>query len=117
MIRRPPRSTLFPYTTLFRSMITTHAISITIRSPRHQSPKQLGAIFDGAIIGSSNRERGNDGLSVGPDVEPRRLVVDRGRIKFGIHDVDGEAIGACKPLDLIAAVDDLLALEALKLVD
>src|SRR2546421_8245566 len=23
MIRRPPRSTLFPYTTLFRSMITT----------------------------------------------------------------------------------------------
>src|SRR2546430_8963087 len=25
MIRRPPRSTLFPYTTLFRSMIGSHA--------------------------------------------------------------------------------------------
>src|SRR5258708_30687960 len=25
MIRRPPRSTLFPYTTLFRSMIQAHA--------------------------------------------------------------------------------------------
>ena len=25
MIRRPPRSTLFPYTTLFRSNIGTHA--------------------------------------------------------------------------------------------
>src|SRR2546427_12817517 len=24
MIRRPPRSTLFPYTTLFRSMVLTH---------------------------------------------------------------------------------------------
>src|SRR3989449_2090202 len=24
MIRRPPRSTLFPYTTLFRSLLTTH---------------------------------------------------------------------------------------------
>src|SRR2546430_10397620 len=24
MIRRPPRSTLFPYTTLFRSMLTNH---------------------------------------------------------------------------------------------
>src|SRR3712207_9534803 len=24
MIRRPPRSTLFPYTTLFRSALTTH---------------------------------------------------------------------------------------------
>src|SRR2546427_11508229 len=27
MIRRPPRSTLFPYTTLFRSMIIKHAES------------------------------------------------------------------------------------------
>src|SRR5436189_3915853 len=25
MIRRPPRSTLFPYTTLFRSLLTHHA--------------------------------------------------------------------------------------------
>src|SRR2546430_5849056 len=25
MIRRPPRSTLFPYTTLFRSVLTSHA--------------------------------------------------------------------------------------------
>src|SRR2546422_4003446 len=25
MIRRPPRSTLFPYTTLFRSSVTVHA--------------------------------------------------------------------------------------------
>src|SRR5258706_9954877 len=25
MIRRPPRSTLFPYTTLFRSLLETHA--------------------------------------------------------------------------------------------
>src|SRR2546427_7280147 len=33
MIRRPPRSTLFPYTTLFRSIVqgagTTYAVSIT----------------------------------------------------------------------------------------
>src|SRR2546430_8972472 len=27
MIRRPPRSTLFPYTTLFRSVATEHAVS------------------------------------------------------------------------------------------
>src|SRR2546430_11372380 len=26
MIRRPPRSTLFPYTTLFRSLATQHAV-------------------------------------------------------------------------------------------
>src|SRR3712207_8381279 len=28
MIRRPPRSTLFPYTTLFRSMIRLRSISL-----------------------------------------------------------------------------------------
>src|SRR5256886_10197797 len=27
MIRRPPRSTLFPYTTLFRSPYTTHSVN------------------------------------------------------------------------------------------
>src|SRR3712207_8455490 len=32
MIRRPPRSTLFPYTTLFRSM--TEVASTTERSPK-----------------------------------------------------------------------------------
>src|SRR3546814_4152543 len=34
MIRRPPRSTrtytLFPYTTLFRSLLTTHDVAVTI---------------------------------------------------------------------------------------
>src|SRR3989441_5656552 len=28
MIRRPPRSTLFPYTTLFRSMVISHDLSL-----------------------------------------------------------------------------------------
>src|SRR2546430_10430883 len=38
MIRRPPRSTLFPYTTLFRSALKTHVEKhageyLTIKSP------------------------------------------------------------------------------------
>src|SRR3712207_7858308 len=32
MIRRPPRSTLFPYTTLFRSLITTRGVATTAGS-------------------------------------------------------------------------------------
>src|SRR5688572_32113979 len=35
MVRRPPRSTLFPYTTLFRSWISTAAY------PRHLEPRSL----------------------------------------------------------------------------
>src|SRR5258708_22909891 len=31
MIRRPPRSTLFPYTTLFRSRIALHAGPLAVR--------------------------------------------------------------------------------------
>src|SRR5690348_18042041 len=33
MIRRPPRSTLFPYTTLFRSRATARGRTRTVRSP------------------------------------------------------------------------------------
>src|SRR2546427_12385394 len=40
MIRRPPRSTLFPYTTLFRSAAATRAASME----RH-SPLRLEAFF------------------------------------------------------------------------
>src|SRR2546422_3962953 len=35
MIRRPPRSTLFPYTTLFRSYVVTVAADEITRSPLH----------------------------------------------------------------------------------
>src|SRR2546422_5214191 len=34
MIRRPPRSTLFPYTTLFRSVLRAPALSHRLLAPR-----------------------------------------------------------------------------------
>src|SRR5258708_8004312 len=37
MIRRPPRSTLFPYTTLFRSL-PERAVSLLYVTPSHQFP-------------------------------------------------------------------------------
>src|SRR3712207_9289197 len=33
MIRRPPRSTLFPYTTLFRSVVAVPALSLRTKQP------------------------------------------------------------------------------------
>src|SRR3989449_10676372 len=33
MIRRPPRSTLFPYTTLFRSLIRSRSPTMTVEPP------------------------------------------------------------------------------------
>src|SRR3712207_7036370 len=53
MIRRPPRSTLFPYTTLFRSMRVCHV------SP-HLPPDQAANALLPAQIGAWSRARGID---------------------------------------------------------
>src|SRR3712207_8147082 len=40
MIRRPPRSTLFPYTTLFRSPPAGLLLGLPLRRPRHRRQHQ-----------------------------------------------------------------------------
>src|SRR3712207_9008461 len=57
MIRRPPRSTLFPYTTLFRSRGE-------LRGGERERPGRLGALVDvaaGAQLGLPGAERGHRG--------------------------------------------------------
>src|SRR5690554_8137746 len=46
MIRRPPRSTLFPYTTLFRSDIVTSITKIPDRIKREVYLKETSRIMD-----------------------------------------------------------------------
>src|SRR3712207_7143155 len=41
MIRRPPRSTLFPYTTLFRSRVGVAAVEQVGRRPPRHLPRHL----------------------------------------------------------------------------
>src|ERR1035437_10511959 len=45
MIRRPPRSTLFPYTTLFRSLHVLHQLRLArlhhLRDPPHRAARLL----------------------------------------------------------------------------
>src|SRR5260370_40511242 len=47
MIRRPPRSTLFPYTTLFRSAFTASAVAAEWKL----NGAQLGVLFSAGLIG------------------------------------------------------------------
>src|SRR3989475_5137578 len=55
MIRRPPRSTLFPYTTLFRSAeVPTH--SVVIFSAKTSEPPKCSKIF-GQVSESLQRSR------------------------------------------------------------
>src|SRR5688572_31924860 len=55
MIRRPPRSTLFPYTTLFRSWIKEYLVErvTTVKAVYEQkesyTDEEVTAILDGAL--------------------------------------------------------------------
>src|SRR2546425_8586172 len=52
MIRRPPRSTLFPYTTLFRSVgLERRGVSLSIFSVKDPNP---GPIHDGVALVRAN---------------------------------------------------------------
>src|SRR2546430_11447532 len=57
MIRRPPRSTLFPYTTLFRSSRLVGA-SVAIRIPEHQDVARLPACdVHAPVVGHRKQDR------------------------------------------------------------
>src|SRR3712207_9483729 len=53
MIRRPPRSTLFPYTTLFRSSWCQHQLGGIPEWPKGADCKSVAFRFDGSNPSSS----------------------------------------------------------------
>src|SRR2546430_13073547 len=56
MIRRPPRSTLFPYTTLFRSVLCHGPISLLSALPN--STEVVGALAAGDAAGAHAKAQG-----------------------------------------------------------
>src|SRR5947208_4691298 len=49
MIRRPPRSTLFPYTTLFRSVLDERKIGFSVEPHGFSFPYPIECTGDGAL--------------------------------------------------------------------
>src|SRR2546430_17689168 len=85
MIRRPPRSTLFPYTTLFRSLITGDP-------PKMGPYPDATAVFDIDAIGLTNMVNlMNHGLDLGgnPFGEPTCFTIGVG-VNPGHLDLDYE---------------------------
>src|SRR2546422_8453355 len=70
MIRRPPRSTLFPYTTLFRSALVVE------RDQDHAVP---GALLHGEL----RAERGDEAVALG-DRKSTRLNSSHGYISYAV---------------------------------
>src|SRR3989475_12180501 len=82
MIRRPPRSTLFPYTTLFRSLKLTVprgadfvplSVSVTVAVQGVEPPRGIS----GAAQLTTDRERGGWGKSAG--LRGRRVIKKKRR--------------------------------------
>jgi len=73
MIRRPPRSTLFPYTTLFRSQ--NDAVSYGIGADLSVNKWQLNQVFAGyaGYIGN-----GDSPMTYRLDLQRRNKVLDYG---------------------------------------
>src|SRR2546430_14166612 len=65
MIRRPPRSTLFPYTTLFRSLADAEDTD---------APRIVDVVVDGALD-TARLHRADDGLGVAAPREHLELHV------------------------------------------
>src|SRR5258707_13767167 len=86
MIRRPPRSTLFPYTTLFRSCLADVLVLVAaalldehgLVDARILKVPQMGAQLircADAVVGAGRGQRMPGLFEIGPDVGTSRLVL------------------------------------------
>src|SRR2546429_7023944 len=105
MIRRPPRSTLFPYTTLFRSVLGSPFLSQLIEAIRTRaarlslgllapasassplSRRERGTLKDSLTVagGEDGRERGDDGVDLPIPVRDGTVKSSKG--KLAVHPV------------------------------
>src|ERR1041384_5301157 len=87
MIRRPPRSTLFPYTTLFRS--AGHSLAFGLLGAR--GDRRLGDIHAEGSLGAGLEHPERECSDAGPDVEQR---VGWG---FAVEEIEEAVSGRSRP--------------------
>src|SRR3712207_7531028 len=84
MIRRPPRSTLFPYTTLFRSTLRDHMAALMLATAT------AGAVLLVVLVAVNNVDRGSDsesassGSSGSIDRKSTRLNSSHANISYAV---------------------------------
>src|SRR3712207_7379879 len=86
MIRRPPRSTLFPYTTLFRSGRWTAIITITSREPRDWRADEIELLQEIAsrVFPRIERARAEEALRESEDRKSTRLNSSHANISYAV---------------------------------
>src|SRR3712207_7717667 len=85
MIRRPPRSTLFPYTTLFRSHFTASTVDALVTLVQQSSNGQrVNSIFGEGVSPKLRKVRhGLDELNL-PDRKSTRLNSSHANISYAV---------------------------------
>src|SRR3989449_11161391 len=99
MIRRPPRSTLFPYTTLFRSVVAAIIGAAALRAMRTAVAQELQALQAASLVGSGlvstvfDEIRAAEQYLSQPSDDPRRefqLAADEGfRYEKALEQLEG----------------------------
>src|SRR3712207_6850427 len=84
MIRRPPRSTLFPYTTLFRSRIIFSLVLVSLWLPA-AAPADTSVRVVEDDVGTSLAVRGDAGA---PDRQSTRLNSSHANISYGVFSLE-----------------------------
>src|SRR3712207_7335644 len=87
MIRRPPRSTLFPYTTLFRSrggalLLLLSRLSSVERSDRHELMEERLPVF--RADGRQRIDEGGQDAEAGKDRKSTRLKSSHANISYAV---------------------------------
>src|SRR5689334_23758577 len=99
MIRRPPRSTLFPYTTLFRSVALAAAVVVSRRyayrvQPRGNAPRR----HDRAQVRHLHHRR----RRIGPDRKSTRLNSSHSSISYAVFCLKKKiTVSSTNPSDLV----------------
>src|SRR2546429_2027154 len=100
MIRRPPRSTLFPYTTLFRSLVGRERVEAVIAIARSRGVAEAARTVAAAVAGRSAEHRGArqsrvqiDGRPLGPALAIRRGIPDSPAGRVGARGRTGGRAG------------------------
>src|SRR3712207_8425011 len=81
MIRRPPRSTLFPYTTLFRSLVVAAGAERDEQRDEDEAAEDRdvdGGLADGAAVGGEKVRHG------WPDRKSTRLNSSHANISYAV---------------------------------
>src|SRR3712207_8343351 len=91
MIRRPPRSTLFPYTTLFRScrvedahaLVREDDVGALIKRALYEEPLAGGGAAD-AVDGARSNDDRRDGRAFKEDRKSTRLNSSHANISYAV---------------------------------